>query len=101
MGYQFSTLAKLSSLRRMGSRPDGPVAVCDNPISAQWSARNGFCVVDRRDITEDFSAFAGLDAFVLTLKPFGEVVELAKQIADEARFVTIVDALHRRPSEFL
>jgi hypothetical protein len=101
MGYQRSTLASLESLRRRGQRPDMPVVIADNPMSVSWGVRNGFCVVDRRDIADDFTAFAGLDAYVITIKPFGEVVEFAKQLNETARYVTIVDALHRRRSEYL
>lgn len=78
-----------------------PVVIADNPMSASWGVRNGFCVVDRRDISDDFSAFDGLDALVITLKPFGEVVEFSKRLGESARYVTIIDALHRRRSEFL
>lgn len=101
MAYHASTLANLAKIRKSGHRPDGPVAICDNPISAHWAVRNGFCMVDRRDVGDDLSAFAGLDALVFTLRPIHEAVEFGKQLAETCRYVTIVDALHRRRSEFL
>lgn len=101
MASRYSALAALRNLRRAGQRPDGPVVIADNRMSLEWGVRNGFCAIDRREIDDDLSALAGLDAWVFTLKPFGEVVEFCKELQESCRFVLIVDALHRRRSEFL
>lgn len=101
MAYRSSSLTNLAAIRRSGQRPDLPVVIADNPASASWGARNGFCVVDRRDIAEDLSPFAGLDVLVITTKPFGDVAEFGKQLTETARYVTLVDAYHQRRSEFL
>lgn len=101
MAFRHSSLASLAKIRKAGQRPDMPVVVSDNQLATHWGLRNGFCVVRRDDIAEDLSAFSGLDVFVVTLKPFGEVVEFAKELEECARYVTLVDGLHRRRSEFL
>jgi hypothetical protein len=88
-------------MRKSGQRPDGFVAISDNHVSTQWGLRNGFCTIPRQEITGDLSPLAGLDAVVMTLKPFAEVIEFAKSLEDTCRYVTISDALHQRRSEFL
>lgn len=101
MESKYSALAALRKLRRAGQRPDGPVVIADNRMNLEWGVRNGFCAIPRHEIEDDHSPLAGLDALVITVKPFGEVVEFCKQLQESCRFVTLVDGLHRRRSEFL
>jgi hypothetical protein len=66
MAYQPSALATLSSLRRRGQRPDGPVIVSD---SGAWANRNGFFYVPIRELGEDLDAFTGLHVAVRISRP--------------------------------
>jgi hypothetical protein len=101
MAFRHSAFQALRAMRKAGQRPDGFVVIADNPMSASWGVRNGFCTIPRAEITDDHSPLAGLDALILTVKPFGDVAEFAKELQDTCRYVTIADALHRRRSEFL
>lgn len=100
MAFKFSALEQLRSMRKNGQRPDGPVVIADNPMSTSWAVRNGFCAIDRRDLT-DYEPLAGLDAIVLTIRPYADSLEMALELKEYARFVTLSDALHRNRSEFL
>jgi hypothetical protein len=101
VAYRASTLANLAKIRRNGQRPDGPVVIADNETSADWGTRNGFFVVLRRDIHEDLSAFNGLDAMFFTMWPFSKVVEFAKRLTEECRYVTMCHASGLQRTEFL
>jgi hypothetical protein len=101
MAWKHSALADLMSLRKRGHRPDHPVVIADTGNALAWAKRNQYCAIDRRDVAEDLAAFAGLDVWVLTARPFAEVAELGFALTEVARYVTLVDSNHRTRSEFL
>lgn len=94
-------LAALEAIRRRGQKPEDNVVVGDSAHARDWATRNQFCYVPADTIGEDTSAFGGLYVLVRTAKPFGEVVELAKRIAETAKLVTIADTHGRRRLEVL
>lgn len=101
MTFRRSTLAELETLRRRGSKPDDPVVIADDGIGAAWARRNRYFVVDRRDVTDNLTAFAGLDVWIRTGKPFAESAELAFALGEIARFVTIIDSRGREEPSFV
>lgn len=66
MGYRDSTLIRLTSLRRAGQKPDGPVIVGD----AAWASRNRFFHVAIGDLADDFTALKGLPVIVRMVRPY-------------------------------
>lgn len=101
MASKYSAVEVLRSMRKTGQRPEGPVVICDTPMSANWAVRNGFFAVDRRDVGEDLTPFAGLDAWVMTVRAFADSMQLASELAESCRFVTMVDGLQRDRSVFV
>ncbi len=101
MASRYSALEALRSMRKAGQRPEGPVVICDSSMSSAWAARNGFFAVERREVGEDLTPFAGLDVWLMSVRSFAETMPLASELADTCRFVTMVDALHRNRSVFV
>lgn len=100
MAFKSSTLAELARMRSLGQRPEDPVVLADDAHGAAWARRNRYYLVDARDLTEDFSAFAGLLVWVRTCKQFGELIELVGELVGVAQFVVLIDSRARRDCEF-
>lgn len=104
MGSSASTLADLARLRARGQRPEAPVVIADAPLAWGWARRHceeGTCIVDRRDVRDELTAFVGLDVWVVHAKEPAAAYELALALIEDCRFVTLIDATGQRRSEFV